>query len=65
VVWSPPTNSLPFVAETSPLAALDRFRVQNIRLVVYTWLLNVVYLQYKLNKNIQQWRTEMQFPTIG
>jgi hypothetical protein len=32
---------------------------------VYTWLINVVYLQYKLNKNIQRRQAEMQFPTIG
>ena len=32
---------------------------------VYTWLISVVYLQYKLNKIIQQRQTEMQFPTIG
>ena len=32
---------------------------------VYTWLISVVYLQYKLNKIIQQRQTEMQFPTLG
>ena len=32
---------------------------------VYTWLFNVVYLQYKLNKNIQLRQTELRPPAVG